>query len=239
MILTTLPGMLMATIGFAMFIAAGVTSYRIARRRMRHEVWWLVHILTYAAVVLGFWHQVWTGASFVLDPLARLWWTGLYLAVGGLVVWFRVLVPAWRSLYHGLRVVAVHPEAPGIVSVVLKGRRVERLAVNGGQFLQWRFLRRGLWWQAHPYSLSAMPQPPYLRVTVKDLGDHSGQLARITPGTWVAIEGPYGAFTRHAAGGQKFALIGAGVGVTPIRAMLEDLPAGADVEVVLRATTPD
>ena len=236
-ILTTLPGMVIATIGFVLFLAAGVTSYRLARRRMRHETWWLVHLFTYLAIVLSFSHQVATGASFVSDPVARVWWTGLYVTVGAAVVWYRVLVPAWRSIYHSLRVVAVYPEATGIVSVVLEGRRVERLAVNGGQFFQWRFLRRGLWWQAHPYSISAMPQPPYLRVTVKGLGDHSAELARLTAGTRVAIEGPYGVFTRHAAAGHKLALVGAGVGVTPIRAMLEDLPNGADIDVVLRANS--
>ena len=50
------------------------------------------------------------------------------------------------------------PEGPGVVSVVLRGRRLDRLPVAGGQFFQWRFLRRGLWWQAHPYSLSAAPR---------------------------------------------------------------------------------
>jgi predicted ferric reductase len=223
-ILTTLPGMLMATAAFVLFMAAGVTSYRIARRRISHEAWWLVHLTTYAAIILSFFHQVWTGASFVSDPVAKLWWMGL-------------LVPFWRTVYHCLRVVAVYPEGSGIVSVVLQGHHLDRLRVNGGQFMQWRFLRPGLWWQAHPYSLSAMPRPPYLRLTVKDLGDHSGELARITPGTRVAVEGPYGAFTRHAAERDKLLLVGAGVGVTPIRAMLEDLPADADVDVILRATT--
>jgi ferredoxin-NADP reductase len=206
---------------------------------LRHEVWWAVHLLTYLAIVLSFSHQVATGASFVSNPLAKLWWMGLYAVVGASIAWFRVLVPLWRSAYHRLQVVAVYAEAPGTVSIVLRGHHLDRLPVNGGQFFQWRFLRRGLWWQAHPYSISAMPMPPYLRVTVKDLGDHSGALHRLTPGTRVAIEGPYGAFTRHAASGHKFALVGAGVGVTPIRAMLEDLPARADVEVILRASTPD
>jgi hypothetical protein len=49
------------------------------------------------------------------------------------------------------------PEGPGVVSILLRGRRLDRLPVAGGQFFQWRFLRRGLWWQAHPYSLSAAP----------------------------------------------------------------------------------
>jgi predicted ferric reductase len=238
-ILTTLPGMVMATIAFGLFMAAGLTSYRIARRRMSHEAWWLVHVFTYLAIILSFSHQVATGATFVSDPLARLWWMGLYAIVGGSVLWYRVLVPFWRSLYHGLRVFAVYPEAAGTVSIVLHGRHVDRLPVNGGQFFQWRFLRRGLWWQAHPYSISAMPLPPYLRVTVKDLGDHSSALARLTPGTRVAIEGPYGAFTRHAADSAKLLLVAAGVGVTPIRAMLEDLPPGTDVAVILRATTSE
>jgi ferredoxin-NADP reductase len=78
-----------------------------------------------------------------------------------------------------------------------------------------------------------------MRVTVKDLGDHSGGLARLRPGTRVAIEGPYGAFTNHARKRDAVLLVGAGVGVTPLRALLEDLPAHVDVEVVLRASTPE
>jgi predicted ferric reductase len=234
-IVTTLPGMFMAAVGFALFMAAGLTSYRIARRRLTHEAWWLVHLTTYLAISLSFFHQVWTGSAFISDPLAKLWWTGVYFLVAASIVWYRALVPLWRSLYHRLKVVAVYPEGPGTFSIVLQGHHLDRLPVNGGQFFQWRFMKPGIWWQAHPYSLSAMPLPPYLRVTVKQLGDHSGELARIVPGTRVAIEGPYGAFTRHAAERHKLLLVGAGVGVTPIRAMLEDLPAHADVDVILRA----
>ncbi len=236
-IVGTLPGMVGATVGMALLLGAGLTSYRMARRRMRHETWWTVHLLTYLAVALSFSHQVSTGASFIHQPVARAWWTMLFLGSAGLVAVYRVGLPVWRSLYHNLKVVGVYEEAPGVVSVILKGRRVERLAVSGGQFFHWRFLRRGYWWQAHPYSISAMPQPPYLRVTVKDLGDHSGNLAGLRRGTRVAIEGPYGAFTRHATKNRRLLLVGAGVGATPIRSMLEDLPATADVVVLLRASS--
>src|SRR5689334_16221964 len=126
-ILTTLPGMLMATAGFALFMAAGLTSYRIARRRLSHEAWWLVHLTTYLAISLSFFHQVWTGSAFVSDPLAKLWWTGVYFLVAASVVWYRALVPLWRSLYHNLKVVAVYPEGPGTFSIVLQGHHLDRL----------------------------------------------------------------------------------------------------------------
>ena len=236
-LLTSYPGVLAATAGFGLLAMAGVTSYRLARARMRHENWWAVHLYVYLGLALSFSHQLSTGAVFVAQPAARAWWISVWLATAGVVLVYRIGLPIWRSLYHCLRVVAVHPEGPGVVSLVLEGHRLDRLAVAGGQFLQWRFLRRGLWWQAHPYSLSALPTSSHLRVTVKDMGDHSSELARLRPGTRVAIEGPYGAFTPHARARDAVLLVGAGVGVTPLRALLEDLPAHVDVEVVLRAST--
>ena len=156
-----------------------------------------------------------------------------------MVLVFRVLQPVARSLRHQLKVVSVIEEAPGVVSVVCSGRQISWLAVSGGQFFQWRFLTRELWWHAHPYSLSALPRAPFVRVTVKGLGDQSRALAHLKPGTRVFIEGPYGAFTRHARRSDRVVLIGAGVGITPLRALLEDLPPNVDAVVVVRATTAD
>jgi predicted ferric reductase len=233
----TYPGILASTVAFVLLIAAGVTSYRKARRRLAYETWWSVHLYTYLALFLSFSHQVHTGASFVGHDAARTWWTALWIGTLALVVVCRVLLPLWRSLRHQVRVVGVRREGPTTYSVLLEGRRLDRLPVAGGQFLQWRFLRRGLWWQAHPYSLSAAPSRRHLRITVKDLGDHSAALAALAPGTRVAIEGPYGAFTADARRGDRLLLVGGGVGITPIRALLQELPDGSDVDVILRGTT--
>jgi ferredoxin-NADP reductase/DMSO/TMAO reductase YedYZ heme-binding membrane subunit len=238
-LLWTYPGILAATVGGALLIAAGVSSYRKARARMAYETWWSVHLYTYLALFLSFSHQVDTGASFVGHPVARTWWTALWMGTLALVLVSRVGLPLWRSARHRLTVVRVVPEGPDTFSVVLRGRRLDRLPIAGGQFLQWRFLRRGLWWQAHPYSLSAAPTGRHLRITVKVFGDHSAALSRLRPGTRVAIEGPYGVFTADTRQSDRVLLVGAGVGITPIRALLQELPAGVDVEVVLRGSRPD
>jgi ferredoxin-NADP reductase/DMSO/TMAO reductase YedYZ heme-binding membrane subunit len=238
-LLTTYPGILAATAGAVLLVMAGVTSYKRARRRMAYETWWAVHLYTYLALGLAFSHQVSTGASFVGHPLARMWWTALWIGAAVLVLGHRIAMPIARSLRHQLRVAEVRREGPDVVSLILRGKGLDRLRLQGGQFFQWRFLARGMWWQAHPYSLSALPRPPYLRLTVKDLGDHSSWLSQVKPGMRVAIEGPYGTFTPAWNGLPAVALLGAGVGITPLVAILEDLPEGTDVVVVSRASTPD
>jgi predicted ferric reductase len=236
-LLWSYPGVLAATVGAALLFMAGLTSYRIARRRMSHETWWAVHLYTYLALALAFSHQIGTGQAFVGHPLTRFWWIAMWAATAGVAIVYRIGLPLWRSVYHGLHVVEVRGDSPGVVSLTCKGRNLDRLPLSGGQFLQWRFLKRGMWWQAHPYSLSGLAQPPYLRVTVKELGDHSGSLAGLEPGTRIAIEGPYGAFTAASRRGDEVLLVGAGVGATPLRALLEDLPRWVDVVVLLRAHT--
>jgi ferredoxin-NADP reductase len=237
-LLTSYPDILAAAVGFGLLMMAGVSSYRRIRRRIRYETWWVMHLYLYIALAMAFAHQIVTGVPFIGHPLVRVLWIVVWAATAGMVIVFRIAQPAWRSIRHQLRVVEVLPEAPGIVSVVCRGRHLDRLAVSGGQFFVWHFLVRELWWQGHPYSMSAMPQPPYIRVTIKGLGDQSKAAARLRPGTRVAIQGPYGSFTQHARVRRKgVALFAAGVGITPVRALLEDLPAKTNVVVVVRAST--
>jgi ferredoxin-NADP reductase len=61
-----------------------------------------------------------------------------------------------------------------------------------------------------------------LRITVKELGDGSGRIARLRPGTRELIEGPYGRLTGAARTGRRVTMLACGVGITPLRALLEE-----------------
>ena len=237
--ITSYPDLLAATVGFCLLVMAGITSVKLARKHLKYETWWIVHLYTYLGLALAFAHQITTGGSFVGHPLTKAVWIAVWASTAGVVILFRFVGPVVRSLRHQLRVATVREEAPGIFSVICSGRRLDRLAVSGGQFFRWRFLTKELWWHAHPYSLSALPQPPYLRMTIKGAGDQSRAIRALKPGTRVAIEGPYGAFTHHVRTYDRVALIGAGVGITPLRALLEDLPASVDVTLIVRASAAE
>ena len=226
------PWVLSATIGLALFLVVGAVSARAARRRISYEAWHLVHLTTYVAIALAFMHAILNGAQFIHGPM-RAFWTAAYLAVAGLLIWYRVVTPLLAARRHQFRVVRVEKAGRGVVSVYVTGRDLPQLNAEAGQFFRWRFLVPGMWWAANPYSLSAAPAPGQLRITVKSVGGHSAALARLRPGTRVIAEGPYGAFTAQRQERRKVLLIGVGVGITPLRALLESIP--GDVTLMYRA----
>jgi predicted ferric reductase len=236
---TTFPDILMATVAWGLLLMVAGFSVRAARRRISYETWYYAHLYTYLAIALAFSHQFADGGAFAESFQARVTWSVLYAVIGALLLWYRVITPVRSAMRHQFTVQAVRPEAEGIVSVLISGREFDHLRAEPGQFFRWRFLTRELWWQSHPYSLSAMPQPDLMRITVKALGDHSGSLANLKPGTRIIAEGPYGAFTPSLTG-RRVLLIAGGVGITPIRAMFAALPKrmSGGITLLYRASHP-
>ncbi|MDH6578280.1 ferric reductase-like transmembrane domain-containing protein [Kitasatospora sp. MAP5-34] len=217
------PDMIKAALATLIMFGTGFVSARAARRKLSYEVWYYVHLATYLAIALGFSHQLSNGADLGGGP-ERAAWYALYLGTAVLLGWYRLAVPFLRDRRHQLRVAEVRREAPGVVSLFLTGQRLDELGAEAGQFFRLQFRTPALRWAENPYSLSAAPHPNFLRFTVKDLGGHSAAVARLAPGTKVRAEGPYGAFTARQRRERKVLLLGAGVGVTPLRALFETLP---------------
>lgn len=230
------PGMLLATAATGLLVLVVLTSVRAARASIRYESWHLLHLYAYLGVGLAIPHEVWTGADFIASPLSRVyWWSLSALALGAILIW-RVAVPVYRSLRHRIVVQGVVREAPGVVSVYLGGRDLHRLGARAGQFFTWRFLDGPGWTRGHPYSLSAPPTRDGLRITVKNLGDGSARLAGVRPGTRVLLEGPYGRLHSGVRTRRKVTLLAGGIGVTPLRALVEELPhAPGDATLIYRA----
>ncbi|MEW1954231.1 ferredoxin reductase family protein [Terrabacter sp. NPDC080008] len=227
------PGMLLALAGTVALVMVVVTSVKKARARLRYESWHLLHLYAYLGAGLALPHQLWTGQDFKTNTVATVFWWGLYAFALVSVLVYRVGLPIARSARHRLVVTEVVQESPTVTSVVMRGRRLDRLPVRAGQFFQWRFLDGSGWTRGNPYSLSAAPDGRSLRITAEAVGDSSSRLARLRPGTRVVVEGPYGRMHTGVRTRHKAVLIAAGIGITPLRAILEELPAAPDGVVVI------
>ena len=238
--LTTFPYVLWSATGLAILIVVGIMSLRAVRRRVAYETWYLIHVCTYVAISLAFLHQVVVGTDLSTDPAFRIYWICLYAAVVATLLTFRFGRPTALTLRHRFRVDKVVAEGPGVVSLYLAGRDLDRLSVRAGQWFRLRLLTRWGWFQALPFSISAAPNGRYLRFTIKDLGRDTKRLQRTGVGTRVFLEGPYGLFTSAAQTKARVLLIAGGIGITPLRALLEDLhTAPGDLTLIYRATSPE
>jgi predicted ferric reductase len=232
-----LPDLPLAIIGLGLLVVVVVSSVVVVRRRFPYEVWHVIHLLTYVAVAFAIPHQLSEGGVLAQGSFQRAYWIALYVVALGSIAIFRFGDPLLKSLRHDIRVSAIEVVGPDVVSLRLSGRDLDSLRSNGGQFFVWRFWTRKTWWHSHPISLSSLPAHCEARITVRSLGDGSRRLGLLPVGTRVWIEGPYGLFTDAARTAPKLAIVAAGIGITPVRALLEDSHlAPGEATILLRAS---
>jgi predicted ferric reductase len=236
-LLNSYPGMVTATIGTLLMVAVVISSLVIVRRRMRYETWRFVHFLIYAGIALGYFHQIPTGNEFAAHPVQADYWISLYVVTLSVLLVFRVALPIRDFFRYELTVRSVAAAGPGVTSIEVDGRGLDRMHAVAGQFMLWRFLSAGRWWQAHPFSFSAMPDGRTLRLTAKAVGDFTDVLPQVKPGTRVMVEGPFGVFTSAAMRTEKALLIAGGIGITPLRALFEEMAGSTEVVLIYRAVS--
>lgn len=150
---------------------------------------------------------------------------GIYVSafcVIGLLAYSYTLLPETSRSAHAYRVTAVRDACGAAeISLAAEDKRVRHVP---GQFAVFSFRQTGLT-EPHPYSLSAPAVGDGgLQITVKPLGDFTHRLVKdLKPGTSVAVQGPFGRFTRRANRTESEIWIAGGIGITPFLAWAEAL----------------
>lgn len=211
-----------ALIAELLFVGVVFSSMYIARKHLKFETWYFVHLMVYAAIVLASFHQFANGGTLIASPVAKWLWIGLYaFVVINIVVW-RFGIIALNSVWYRFTVSRVVRETPTVISVYIRAKNAQRLHVKPGQFILVRFLTKDFWWQEHPFTVSWIPHSDELRITVRAVGDYTASIATLKPGARVAISGPFGRFTSEIAQTDKKLLIAGGIGITPLRCIFEE-----------------
>ena len=210
-------------------------STPVIRRRLTYETWHVSHLGMYVALGLASLHQA-NGAEIAGQPWFADYWVALHMTVIGCLVVFRAGRPILTCARHRFRIDRIVTESSDVTSVYLTGRQLDRFTFRPGQYANVVFLSKGQW-SPHPFSFSAAPNGRFLRVSIKAAGDFTDRIRELTPGTRALLEGPLGAFTA-AEPRDKYLMVAGGIGITPIRALIESLAAsGRDIVLLYSVKT--
>ncbi len=227
------PYTIYALIAEILFVLVVVSSIYIARKHLKFETWYWVHLMVYLAIVLATFHQFVNGGSLIGSTVAMAFWIGLYAFVAlNLIIW-RFCLPVYRLLKYDFRIHRVERESATVANVYIKARDLSRLTVVPGQFILVRIFARGFWWQEHPFTVSWMPKENQLRLSIRAVGDYTEAISSLKPGARVLVSGPFGRFTREVMTTKKQLLIAGGIGITPIRSLAEQAAREGSDTVVL------
>ncbi len=225
-------GVLAAAIALAIMIVALGFSVAVVLRRVRYEVWYATHLTFYIAIALAFGHQIKVGSDFTDNRWFAAYWCALYAFTFGNLLLYRFILPLWNYFRHRFVVVRMQDESDDVTSVYIEGRNLAAFPIEAGQFMIVRFWTPGFRWEEHPFSMSCRPDGKQIRLTIKRLGDFTRRIPELKPGTPVIIDGPHGIFTARRCTLPKVLLIAGGIGITPIRALAEELIA-TDHDILL------
>jgi predicted ferric reductase len=202
--------------------------------RIHYDLWRRLHA---AGAVIAFgatgWHA-WVSGRYLDAPEKRAVFAFAIVAWLGLIVWVRAIRPAFVAR-RPWRVEAVRPEVDRVWSVALSPLGHPGLAFEPGQFA-WVTVRVSPWaMREHPFSIaSSAEHPERLEFTVKERGDFTRAVGRLTKGERVYVDAPYGAFSvdRHPDA-RGFVFIAGGIGVAPVLSCLRTLADRLDPRPVL------
>lgn len=209
-------------IGFLLFLVAVILSYPIAKKKLRYETWYFVHLVMYVAIGLVVGHQTFSETGDVSNGIALYYWFVLNYGIFGVVLAYRWIRPFYLFHKHRFYVSDVKMETESVYSIYVKGKDMSSYAFQAGQYANLNFLQKGMWF-THPFSFSCAPNGEYLRFSVKSLGDFTNTISKIKLGTKVFIDGPMGLFTEAQSITDKYLFIAGGIGITPALSLIQAL----------------
>ena len=226
--------MALAFIGALLIGVVTISSLKSIRQKFSYETWYFIHMLAYIGMAVSFGHEIVLGSDLAGDNVARWFWVGLHVSVLALMVfsrWGRTI----KAMIRPLRITSIENVGHKTVAIEVSGKSLQHREGDAGQFCFVRPIKRGLWWQSHPFSMSAAPTKDRIRFTIKDRGEATHSITQLVKGTKVIVEGPFGVVTPDVLEGSKALFVVGGVGVAPVLAMVQRLVPDHEPIVLYRA----
>jgi len=198
----------------------------------KYEVWRRLHgILAILIVLFLLHHTLFAGRYGSQTPVSILW---LGLSAFALVslLYSYFIVPLWRRK-QAWSVSSITRLSPHQWGIRLTPQGHAGLEYQAGQFAWLNIGHSSYSLYENPFSIASAPAAgPDISFVIKELGDFTGSLAEIKPGTRAYIDGPYGSLNVDDRDEPGIALIAGGVGIAPMLGLLRQLKLSKDTRAV-------
>lgn len=207
----------------------------IARDQLpfKYETWRLMHGLG-AVLIAGFiLHHTLGVGRYSQDPILAGVWIGLFTFAVATLLFVYFVEPLLQGR-RAWRVTSVTPLALNTWEFALEPVGHSGLTYQAGQFVWLNVGNSAFSLHENPFSISSAPASGNrLEFVIKELGDFTGSIGRILPGTTAHIDGPHGNLivTDQSEGG--VALIAGGVGIAPLLGILRQMRLEGDQRQVV------
>jgi predicted ferric reductase len=189
----------------------------------------LVQQLLGVAFILGALHTFAVHGTLDSSPVLTVYLACL-TAMGIASLGYRLIGGPAGIGRHGYSVEEVRRLDDDAVEIVMApaGRP---LAFQPGQFVYATFNQSGIAREPHPFTIASAPGDGSLRIAVKRLGDFTGSMMNLRPGSQAQLEGPFGCFCLRSDPAHPQTWIAGGIGITPFLSWARSLDRSMPVDL--------
>ncbi len=216
---------LLAWIALPVFVLVAIFRDQLP---YRYETWRAMHAIGAVLIAVMITHHTLNAGRYSSDPLLAGFWILLLIIALASLLYSYVIVPLAEAS-RPYKVSGVRKIAHRTWELTIKPEHGDGLKFQAGQFVWLNLGHSPFSLYENPFSISSAPgDEDGIQFVIKEAGDFTNHIGKVSHGTTGFVDGPHGNLTLKGRAGKGIALIAGGVGVAPLLAIARQLDQNND-----------